>query len=171
MRLAGIGFTIIDNSYMEEIPEGLPVLEVALYLAEQKAEANKSALEKESDILITADSIVVLENEILGKPDNEEIAKQMVAQLSGKTHTVVTGVCMLSKQKKVLFDERAIVEFMPIDSGEIDYYVTNYKPFDKAGAYGIQEWLGLCKIKSISGNHSTIMGLPVARVYHELRNF
>ncbi len=171
LRLADFNFTIIDNLVDEFVPPGMDVTDIAQYLADKKGEGNRKFLTNENQIIISSDSVVILEGEVFGKPVNEANAIEMLSRLSGKTHTVITGVCLLSLDKKVLFDERAEVEFWPIEEEEINYYIREYRPLDKAGAYGIQEWLGLCMIKSIRGNYSTIMGLPVARLYHELKAF
>ena len=143
---------------------------VAEYLAEKKAKASLEFLQND-EILLTADSIVVLKNEIFGKPKDYEDACRIIRKLSGNEHKVITGVCLLSKSKKVTFSGVSKVKFEPLSDEEIDFYVRNFEPYDKAGAYAIQEWIGLCKISKIEGTYSNIMGLPMELVYRHLAEF
>lgn len=156
----------IDETY----PDNLEGEEIALYIANKKAEAYKNLL-KDNTLLITADTIVLLKNKVYGKPNNEEDAKQMLKELSGNTHRVVTGVCILTKTKQKSFAVTSEVRFTDLSESEIEYYVSKYKPLDKAGAYGIQEWIGYIGIEHISGSYFNVMGLPVQRLYRELQNF
>ena len=151
----------IDESY----PEGLGVEEIPQYIAMEKAAAYDIA---EDEIVITADTVVVLGDAILGKPVDESDAKNMLRALSGNTHRVVTGVCITSADKQRKFSVVSEVTFKVLSDMEIDYYVNRYRPFDKAGAYGIQEWIGYVGVTSLKGSYFNVMGLPVQRIYEEL---
>lgn len=151
----------IDESY----PEGLSVEEIPQYIAMEKAAAYDIA---EDEIVITADTVVVLGDAILGKPVDENDAKNMLRSLSGNTHRVVTGVCITSADKQRKFSVVSEVTFKVLSDTEIDYYVNRYRPFDKAGAYGIQEWIGYVGVTSLKGSYFNVMGLPVQRIYEEL---
>jgi septum formation protein len=151
----------------ETIPEGMKTTRVAAYLAEKKAKAAKHLL-KNDEIIVAADTIVILEGIIFGKPTDYNDAFKMIRALSGKMHLVITGVCLMSKNKKITFSDTAKVHFDEFTDQEIDYYINTCKPYDKAGSYGIQEWLGLCKINKIIGTTPTIMGLPVNKIYKNL---
>ena len=151
----------IDESY----PEGLSVEEIPQYIAMEKAAAYDIA---EDEIVITADTVVVLGDAILGKPVDENDAKNMLRALSGNTHRVVTGVCITSADKQRKFSVVSEVTFKVLSETEIDYYVNRYRPFDKAGAYGIQEWVGYVGVTSLKGSYFNVMGLPVQRIYEEL---
>ena len=154
----------IDESY----PDSLPTGEIAEYIAQKKAAAYKVG---NDEVLITADTIVVLDDQILGKPADAEEAKQMLRSLSGKTHHVITGVCLKSRDQQHHFSVISEVTFKTLAEDEISYYVENYKPFDKAGAYGIQEWIGYIGVTGLSGSYFNVMGLPVQRIYEELKKF
>lgn len=169
--LQNLGFTfeVVSIDCDEIYPENLAVEEVAEYLSELKANAFRG-LEKD-EILITADTIVALENEILGKPKDEAEAKEMLRKLSGKTHQVYTGFTIRSLEKNISKTDVASVEIDELTDPEIDFYINNYKPFDKAGSYGVQEWLGMAKIKKIEGSYYTIMGFPTHLVYSVLKDF
>lgn len=156
----------IDESY----PNSLAPLEVASYISKKKAEAYKNTL-KDNEILITADTIVLCENHILGKPQNEQDAFHMLKMLSGKTHQVVTGVTMLHKDKMNNFSVVTDVTFKPLSDTEINYYINTYQPFDKAGAYGIQEWIGYVGVTELKGSYFNVMGLPIQRIYEELKHY
>lgn len=156
----------IDESYPQDIKKE----EIALYIAEKKAKAYRSLLTGNS-LVITADTVVILGEKILGKPIDESEAKEMLRQLSGKTHQVITGVCMMTHQKQRSFSVSSDVRFSHLDDAEIEYYVSKYKPLDKAGAYGIQEWIGYVGVEYIGGSYFNIMGLPVQRLYQELKKF
>lgn len=170
LEAAGFQFTIKTKSIAETYPADMPVTAVASYLAQLKAQAAKDFIQT-NEILLTADSIVVLDNTIFGKPKDYADAFQTLQRLSGRTHQVITGVCLLSKEKEVIFSDTATVYFNKLTDAEIHYYITHYAPYDKAGAYAIQEWIGFTKVAKIDGTYSTIMGLPVNRVYEELMRF
>jgi septum formation protein len=152
----------------ETFPDSMAGSEVPLFLAKRKAQAYKL---NKNEILLTADTVVLLEDKILNKPQDEQDARQMLESLSGKKHEVVTGVCLTSTEKQKAFSCSSFVFFKTLSAEEIDYYLINYKPFDKAGAYGIQEWIGFAAIDRIEGSYFNIMGLPVHLVYTELTRF
>ncbi len=154
----------------ETIPPNLPIEHVAGFLAEKKAGAALEWLAGD-EIIIAADTIVVFEGKIYGKPSSNGDAFGMIRRLSGAMHEVITGVCLQSRTKKMVFSDTAQVYFDDFTNEEIYYYIDRYQPFDKAGAYGIQEWIGLCKIQKIIGSYSTIMGLPMQKVYPALENW
>ena len=156
----------IDESY----PNGLLKEEIAEFVATNKAKSYISSL-SEDEMLITADTIVLLDEKVFGKPINKEEAKQMLHTLSGKTHKVITGVCLTTTTKQTSFSATSNVEFGELTDSEIEYYVEHYSPLDKAGAYGVQEWIGYVAVKHIDGSYYNIMGLPIHRLYHEIRNF
>lgn len=158
----------IDESYSPE----LDIEEVPLFLSKKKAEAYRRTM-NENDLLITADTIVCLDNQIFGKPKDTDDARVTLKRLSGKTHSVITGITITSKekQKQKSFIVKSRVSFANLSNQEIDYYIREYNPMDKAGAYGIQDWIGMIGIKSIEGSFYNVMGLPVQRLYSELKNF
>ena len=168
---AGIPFEIFTKDVEEIYPNDLNVYLVPEFLAKLMADASVEVLNTVFNIIISADSVVICNEEIIGKPKDYDDAKTIIAKLSNNWHTVVTGVCIKSISKEVVFSERAEVLFYPLSSAEIEYYVETFKPLDKAGAYGIQDWIGLCKVKEIKGNFSNIMGLPMSKLYHELERF
>ena len=153
----------IDESY----PDDLPVLEIAEYISRKKALAYQAEMGND-ELIITADTVVILGNEVLGKPANDEDACRMLQELSGKTHKVVTGVTIVTAAATRSFSAVSDVEFAPLSDEDIQYYVENYKPLDKAGAYGIQEWIGCMGVRHISGSFYNVMGLPLHRLYSEL---
>jgi septum formation protein len=154
----------------ESFPSGLPANAVPAYIAENKADAYLSTL-KENEVLITADTVVIIKGEILEKPANSEDATKMLKRLSGNKHDVVTAVVLSTLQKRKVFSVTSTVDFAELTDDEIKYYVDKYKPFDKAGAYGIQEWIGYIGVQGIKGSFHNVMGLPVQRLYQELKNF
>lgn len=156
----------VDESY----PNTLPDEEIATYIAKKKANAYSSFIETNT-LLITADTIVIQDGRVYGKPVDLEDAKEMLRQLSGKTHRVITGVCITTQNKQHSFSVASEVRFSELQDNEIEYYVNKYHPLDKAGAYGIQEWIGYVAVEHISGSYFNIMGLPVQRLYQELKNF
>ena len=156
----------IDESY----PEDLQGEDIAIYIAREKANAYRDLME-DNILLITADTIVILDGKVYGKPVDEEDAKNMLYDLSGKTHEVITGVCITTKEKQKAFGVSSEVRFAKLEDEEIEYYVTKYKPLDKAGAYGVQEWIGYVAVEYISGSYFNIMGLPIQRLYRELKSF
>ncbi len=170
LERSNIPFTIRTLEVEEIYPESLPKAEVAEYLAILKAEAARSNL-ADDEILLGADSIVILNDTVFGKPKDTEDARHILRQLSGQVHQVITGVCLLSKTKKVSFSAVSKVWMEELSDAEIEYYIETFQPFDKAGAYAIQEWIGLCKISKIEGTYSNIMGLPTEMVYRALRQF
>ena len=166
-----ITFEVADSYEVEEVfPADLPAAEVAEYLSRLKADGYPLPL-TEADILITADTVVINNGEILGKPTDRDHAIRMIASLGGKTHTVVTGVTIRTAERSVSFSSSSEVTFRELDTDEIEYYIDTYRPFDKAGAYGIQEWIGCTAIESISGSFYNVMGLPVAALYKQLKQF
>lgn len=154
----------------ENYPETLDPQEIPVFLSKQKAEAYLSSLD-DTMLLITADTIVWNGNAVIGKPKNRAEAIQMLRSLSGHEHHVVTGVCLTTTKKQLTFSVISSVRFASLNDEEIIYYVDKYKPFDKAGAYGIQEWIGYVGVESISGSFYNVMGLPVQRLYQELMTF
>ena len=154
----------------EHYPATLQPEEIPVFLAQQKAEAYIPTL-PEKTLLITADTIVWNRNEVIGKPKNREEAIQMLQSLSGHEHHVVTGVCLTTTEKQKAFSVISAVKFATLTDEEIGYYVDKYQPFDKAGAYGIQEWIGYIGVESINGSFYNVMGLPVQRLYQELKKF
>ena len=169
MEEAGFKFSIEKPEVDETWPSEIPVDQVAKYLAAKKAEFFRLRIHDE--IVVTADTVVILFNEILNKPENRQEAIEMLSKLSGRTHLVMTGVCILSKEKEESFDDTTEVEFQSLTREEIEYYVDNYKPFDKAGAYGAQDWIGMVAIKKIEGSYFNVMGLPIHKVYSHLKNW
>jgi septum formation protein len=168
LKELGVDFEIIATDVQEEYPDNLSSDEIALYLAGKKAEAFDRSRIDEKTIIIAADTIVVLEGEILGKPGNYQEALTMLQKLSGKKHEVITGVCIMSKKKINTFHVTSSVYFKELCDEEIDYYINNFRPYDKAGGYGIQEWIGYIGISKIEGSFFNVMGLPVKEVYEEL---
>ena len=156
----------IDESY----PETMPFEEVPLYLAKKKGEAYKSAL-NDNELLITADTVVVTDKEIVGKPVDKNDATRILNLLSGRKHRVITGVQIMTNQKTVCFSVTSTVSFASLEAEEIEYYLEKYSPYDKAGSYGIQEWIGYIAVESIHGSFYNVMGLPVQRLYKELKQF
>lgn len=152
----------------EGYPDGLAPQEVARYIAKEKAYPYEGLL-KSDDLLITADTIVVVDSDILGKPADEADAKRMLRLLSGRTHQVITGVCLTTASRQKCFAVNTDVTFKSLTDEEISYYISHYKPFDKAGAYGIQEWIGYVGVTSIQGSYFNVMGLPVQRLYQEMQ--
>jgi septum formation protein len=167
MREAGFDFVVKVRPTDEVFPENMPPVEVPTYLATKKAEQFLSDLQNE--IILCADTIVVVDDEILNKPANEIEAKAMLKKLSGRSHQAITGICVLTKEKMQVATDVAQVFFKELTDNEIDYYIKNYRPFDKAGAYGIQEWISMIGIERIEGSYYTIMGLPIHLVYRLLR--
>lgn len=151
----------IDESY----PETVPTDKIAEFIATNKAKAYEVAAD---EILITADTVVIVDDEILGKPSDADDACQMLRKLSGKSHHVITGVSLKSYDKQKTFSVDTEVTFKTLSESEIDYYVARYKPFDKAGAYGIQEWIGYIGVTSLRGSYFNVVGFPVQRIYDEL---
>jgi septum formation protein len=168
--MLGINFNVADSEVEETFPEGLPKPEIPIYLAKLKATPVLPELRKK-DLLITADTVVFLNGEIIGKPADEAEAEKILQKLSGREHQVISGVCLSSTEKQVTFNTLSKVQFKRLKIEEIQFYIKKYKPFDKAGAYGIQEWIGLTGITRIEGSYTNIMGLPVQELYEELIRF
>lgn len=154
----------------EDYPDYLDAVDIPLYIANEKAEANKAQM-ADGELMITADTVVVLGNEVLGKPKDDNEARLMLQKLSGKTHQVITGVCLMTKDKQRSFAVKTGVTFKELSDEEIEYYVSTYHPTDKAGAYGIQEWIGYVGVTWLDGSYFNVMGLPVQRIYQELQTF
>lgn len=164
----GLEFSVETKDTPEDFPENLGMTEIPVFLAEKKAAAFEV---KGNQLIITADTIVWLDGKVLNKPVGYDEGFAMLRALSGKKHQVVTGVCLLSGEKKVSFAVSTDVWFKPLDDNEIIFYLENYRPYDKAGAYGIQEWIGYIGITRIDGSFYNVMGLPVQSLYEHLTNF
>jgi len=154
----------------EDYPENLPTAEIPVYIAAEKAEAYREMM-ADDELIITADTVVVLGDEVLGKPTDLDDARRMLRELSGKTHQVITGVCLMTREKQRKFAVTTDVTFKELTDEEINYYVETYQPLDKAGAYGIQEWIGYIGVTGLNGSYFNVMGLPVQRIYKELKLF
>ena len=165
LRGMGVNFEILTKETPEEYPADLPLDEVPKYLSLQKSLAFTDEELPADYLLITSDTVVICEGEILGKPKDKEDATRMLRLLSGKTHHVVTGVTVRSAEKTESFAVRSNVTFAQLDDEEIDYYIEHCKPFDKAGAYGIQEWIGYVGISGLEGSFYNVMGLPTRKLY------
>lgn len=168
--LSGLGISYevrtlpgIDESY----PADLPVEQIAEYIAAEKAAAYQRQMAS-GELIITADTIVVVAGEVMGKPHDADDARRMLRKLSNCTHQVITGVCLTTVEKQRRFSVITDVTFKALTDAEIDYYITNYRPYDKAGAYGIQEWIGYIGVTGLHGSYFNVMGLPVQRIYMEL---
>ena len=168
LQMLGITFTTIQREIPENYPQGMPAKEVAQYLSRIKAEAFDE-LANEKTIIITADTIVSIDTHILGKPSDATEAKKMLQMLSGRKHEVISGVTLRKGTHFQSWTVSTEVYFKMLDEAEIDYYICNYKPFDKAGSYGIQEWIGLIGIEKINGSYFNVVGLPVKEIYKALR--
>lgn len=171
--LAGLGLSFevrvlpdIDESY----PDTLPAADTAEYIAQKKA-AVYQAVMSDDELIITADTVVIVADEVLGKPADADAARVMLRKLSGRTHQVVTGVCLTTRNQSSHFSVTTEVTFKQLTEAEIDYYISHYQPFDKAGAYGIQEWIGYIGCTGLNGSYYNVMGLPVQRIYTELQTF
>jgi len=168
LEQAGFHFEVKTQDTPEDYPANLPAEKVSPYLAEKKAVASAS-LVGEGEVLLTADSVVILNGKIYEKPQDRADAQRILRELSGQKHRVITGVCLMNKAAKRVFSGISDVQFDVLTAEEIDHYVDTYRPYDKAGSYAIQEWIGLCKISKIEGTYANIMGLPVDLVYRELQ--
>lgn len=167
--LSGLGFDfeVVSINCDEILPEGTAIEQAAAYLSQLKADTFRDLTGDE--VLLTADTVVAIDNTILGKPADEKEARAMISQLSGRSHIVYTGITVKTAEKSITMTDTAEVEFDSITGEEADYYITAYRPFDKAGSYGIQEWLGMAKIRKMTGSFYTIMGLPTHLVYKILK--
>jgi septum formation protein len=171
--LAGLGLEFdvrvlpdIDETY----PDTLPVTETAEYIAVKKSQAYRQTMASD-ELIITADTVVIVGDEVLGKPIDAAMARQMLLKLSGRTHQVITGVCLATAYQSAHFSVCTDVTFKQLTEAEILYYIKKYKPYDKAGAYGIQEWIGYIGCTGLNGSYYNVMGLPVQRIYSELQSF
>jgi septum formation protein len=173
LEWAEIPFEIMVQSTEETFPPGMPVPEVPVHIAREKAVAVRKkyeSLHHDANIIIAADTVVVLNNTIIGKPKDRDDALNILASLSGNKHQVITGVVLLKGEQEIAFADTTDVWFHPLTAEQIAFYVDKYQPYDKAGAYAIQEWIGVVGIKSIQGDFYNVMGLPVSRVVTELAN-
>ena len=171
LQRMGVNFKVrtlfgIDESY----PDSLRGEDIVCYMSRNKAKAYQSSMAP-NELLITADTIVYVDGEVMGKPKNAEQAKEMLHKLSGKTHQVITGVTIVTAKRTENFGVTSQVKFTNITDEEINFYVDNYLPFDKAGAYGIQEWIGIVAVEEIKGSYFNVVGLPVQRLYQKLKTF
>lgn len=167
----GISFEVkVLPDIEENYPEGLSVAQIAEYIAKEKADAYRKMMAP-NDLIITADTIVVADDEVMGKPVDAVDAQRMLRKLSGKAHQVITGVCLMTTERQCVFSVITDVTFKQLTDEEIDYYIKTYRPFDKAGAYGIQEWIGYVGVTGLNGSYFNVMGLPVQRIYQELAAF
>lgn len=156
----------IDESY----PADLPTHKIAEFISKKKADAYVETM-ADDELVITADTVVILGDEVMGKPHDEADAKRMLGELSGRTHQVATGVTLSTRQRQMSFSVVTNVTFKELSADEIDYYVRTYQPMDKAGAYGIQEWIGYIGVTALEGSYFNVMGLPVQRIYEALKRF
>jgi septum formation protein len=171
LKELGLDFEILVPKVREHYPDNFTPMEVAVYLAELKSDNFNASRFSENTILITADTIVSIDDQILGKPGNYQEAVCMLQKLSGRKHDVITAVCLKSKTRHKTFHVLSSVYFKELSMEEIDYYIENFRPFDKAGSYGVQEWIGYIGISKIEGSFFNIMGLPVKELYEELLLF
>ena len=171
LQMLRIPFNVISIGGIDEsFPDTVPLLEVPQYISSKKADAYQDRL-LENEMIITADTMVICENEIMGKPKDGKEAIAMLLKLSGKKHQVATGVTILTLKHRTSFTTVTDVSFAEITKEEAEFYVDNYQPLDKAGAYGIQEWIGAVAVSGINGSYYNVMGLPVHRLYQELKLF
>lgn len=165
----GVTFSIQPANVNEEYPSFLKGKDIALYIAEQKASVFSNIADDE--IIITCDTVVWIDDTSLEKPQNKEDALQMLQKLSGKTHEVISAVCIKSKEKEMLFSDTTFVTFNQLSTEDILFYIETYQPYDKAGAYGIQEWIGLVGIEKINGSYTNVVGMPMEKLYKNLNAF
>ena len=166
-----IPFNVVTLGGIDEsFTEGMPLVDVPQYVSEKKADAFQ-AIMKENELVITADTMVICDDRIMGKPKDTREAREMLQLLSGKTHKVATGVTLTTLDRRTSFTTVTEVTFSVLSDKEIDYYIDNFQPFDKAGAYGIQEWIGGVAVSSLKGSYYNVMGLPIHRLYQELKLF
>ena len=171
LEQSGIPFRVLGKQTSEDFPKSLSPEEIVLFLSKNKSKAYTEELSAKNTIVITADTIVISDGEILNKPSDAAEAEKMLRSLSGKTHEVYTGVTISSNSDSTCFFDKTLVSFAKLSKEEITYYINNFKPFDKAGSYGIQEWLGLIGIDRIEGSYHNVVGLPVQKVYAVLKSF
>lgn len=171
--LSGLGFPFevkVMPDISEDYPKEMPSCDVAAFLSRQKAEAYRATM-RSDELIITADTVVIVDSEILGKPIDKADAWRMLQLLSDKKHQVVTGVSLTTMKKQISFSVTTDVCFKKLKDKEIEYYIENYKPYDKAGAYGVQEWIGYVGVTHLSGSYFNVMGLPIQRIWEELQSF
>ncbi len=166
---AGIYFDVKPVDVMEDYYGTIPIDEVAQHLAEKKAK--QFPYLHENEIVLAADTTVIVNDTIFGKPKNYNEAVQMLSSISGKAHQVTTGVCIKDQHQEVSFSDTTFVHFKTLTEKEIEFYIKNFEPYDKAGAYGIQEWIGMIGVSKIEGSYFTVMGLPIHMVYDALLKF
>ena len=167
----GIPFCVhVIEGIDESFPEDLPIEDIPVYISKQKASVYAKCI-AEDEVVLTADTVVVCQGQVLGKPKDEDDARRMLNLLSGRTHEVITGVTVKTREEEKSFSVVTEVQFKSLTPQEIDFYIRRFKPFDKAGAYGIQEWIGYIGVISIRGSYFNVMGLPVQRIYEELKTF
>lgn len=167
----GISYTVVTLPEIDEsYPAHLKGVEIPSFIAQKKASAYQEMMSDDT-MLITADTIVWLDGKVYGKPQDVNDARRMLQELSGRTHTVITGVAITTKERQKVFAVESKVTFAKLDEDEIHYYVSEYKPMDKAGAYGIQEWIGYIGVTSLEGSYFNVMGLPIQRLYNELKQW
>jgi len=171
LKALGLHYTLVDIALEEVYPPDLQGADIARYLCELKADAFDTNSLPEDSILVTADTIVWLDGKYIGKPAGKEEAIEMLKQLSGKQHSVFSGICLKSSKRKVVFHAHTLVQFRELALDEIEYYVNHYKPFDKAGSYGIQDWIGYIGITGIEGCYYNVMGFPIEMFYEQLTKF
>ena len=169
LKEAGYNFEVVSIDVEEDFPADLKRAEVAAYLAEKKAKGYTADFN--GKVLVTADTIVCVDDEVINKPADAAEAAAMLKKLSGRVHTVITGVCLRTELKTKVFTEETKVYFKPLTDEEINHYITTCQPFDKAGAYGIQEWIGYIGVEKIEGDYYNVMGFPLARFYKEINGF
>ena len=170
LKSLGLNFQVKTKEVEESYPSNLTAHQIPEFLAEKKAGAFVNHL-AENELLITADTVVIIKDKVLEKPTDYNDAVKMLTLLSGKQHQVITAVCLRTTQKTSVFSSLTNVEFKELSKNEIDYYITNFKPYDKAGAYGIQEWIGSIGIRYIEGSFYNVMGLPLQKLYEEIQKF
>ena len=171
LRGLDIAFDVrVQPDIAEDYPADTVPADVTTYISREKANAYKDTI-AENELVITADTVVIVGNEILGKPHDDAEAKEMLHKISGRKHQVVTGVCLTTTEKQRCFSVSTDVTFKNLKEEEIDYYIETYRPLDKAGAYGIQEWIGYIGVTALEGSYFNVMGLPVQRIWEELNRF
>lgn len=168
LTLMGFKYELLLKDIDESYPSSLLLNEVAGFISKAKAEAFDAPAD---GIIITSDTVVILKNELLGKPQNADDAFSMLKKLNSSTHTVITGVTLKSTEKVFTFSESTEVTFSDLSDEQIWYYINNFHPFDKAGSYGIQDWIGMIGVKAINGSYTNVMGLPTERLYKEIEQF
>lgn len=168
LKELGVKVEIVEPQHSnEDYPETLQAYEIPVFLSIEKSKVCPVP-QLDGEILLTADTIVWLNNQVIGKPESREQAREMLQKLSGNMHEVFTGVCLTTREKQVTFYDTSRVYFKPLTSSEIDFYLDHYKPYDKAGSYGVQEWIGYIAIEKIEGSYFNVMGLPIHKVYQEI---